>query len=535
MTTSKGAAPVWRSIGIVEVKPPSRVAVLARRLAPIVVPAVVMALFYLWGRTTMAIVVGALAVVIGGGSALFPPFRRGVERVTGFIGSGIGFIALSVVYVIIFLPIAIVLKLAGRTPLTLRADPSADTYWERIALRTPPRLYRRMFALEQPQAQRGPRRSWVRTFVVRLVQFYVIAAALVFTNYLVGYLLVDKPDESRTNTTRAEDMLAMKPYPWAKQWDVEYWGLRTQFPYHPMLMWVHPDIKGETLNIKDQLRRSYQPDLKGQQPIVVHFYGGSTTFGAYQRDEHTIPSEFARIAEAHGIPVQVANYGAIGYSTIQETTAFMLETLRGHIPQVAVFYNGWNDIVNGGLFPQRLDQPPFRAGPRVKSAFPIDDTFEKLDKYNALRILTEEEKPRPRFKPPTLDEAMQYLQTWYLGDNNINHKLGASYGIHVVTYLQPSYLTMAVPNHEISVDQLIKETSFWSRVRHDQTAEITRRLRAMLPPYMVDLSDALNGAPAAVYVDPIHTNEVGARMIAERMFRDLEPKLRELVQARGAN
>ena len=113
MTTSKGAAPVWRSIGIVEVKAPSRAAVLARRLAPIVVPAVVMALFYLWGRTTMAIVVGALAVVIGGGSALFPPFRRGVERVTGFIGSAIGLIALSVVYVLIFFPIAMVLKLSG--------------------------------------------------------------------------------------------------------------------------------------------------------------------------------------------------------------------------------------------------------------------------------------------------------------------------------------------------------------------------------------------------------------------------------------
>ncbi len=56
--------------------------------------------------------------------------------------------------------------------------------------------------------------------------------------------------------------------------------------------------------------------------MSVWFFGASALFGDGQRDDHTIPSEFARLAEADGIPVEVRNYGRPGIAMWQELELF---------------------------------------------------------------------------------------------------------------------------------------------------------------------------------------------------------------------
>ena len=81
-------------------------------------------------------------------------------------------------------------------------------------------------------------------------------------------------------------------------------------------------------------------------------------FGLYQRDEHTIPSEFARLAQARRHPVRVVNYGRLAYVNWQESQ--LLEQLVGgsQAPDLAVFYDGFNEVV--GQFQLGL---PHRADP----------------------------------------------------------------------------------------------------------------------------------------------------------------------------
>ena len=83
-------------------------------------------------------------------------------------------------------------------------------------------------------------------------------------------------------------------------------------------------------------------------------------FGWFQRDEHTIPSEFARLAEADGIPVRVVNYAHARLRELAGVAAAAgSSSAGGQRPDLAVFYDGANELrqpVHPG--------PPQRAGRR---------------------------------------------------------------------------------------------------------------------------------------------------------------------------
>ena len=64
----------------------------------------------------------------------------------------------------------------------------------------------------------------------------------------------------------------------------------------------------------------------------MFFFGGSSMFGVFQRDEHTIPSDFAHFAAAAGIPVKVWNFGEIAYVNWQEMLQFEQLVTRGTSP-----------------------------------------------------------------------------------------------------------------------------------------------------------------------------------------------------------
>lgn len=76
----------------------------------------------------------------------------------------------------------------------------------------------------------------------------------------------------------------------------------------------------------------------------VFMFGGSTTWGAGARDEHTIPSELAKQLAAAGVAADVFNCGQLGYVSTQELIFLESELQRGNIPDLVVFYDGVNDV-----------------------------------------------------------------------------------------------------------------------------------------------------------------------------------------------
>jgi hypothetical protein len=82
--------------------------------------------------------------------------------------------------------------------------------------------------------------------------------------------------------------------------------------------------------------------------IEIFFMGGSTTFGWYQRDAHTIPALAARELQRTlptGTRLHATNFGVPGHTFTQEVIELMLELQAGARPELVVFYDGINDVM----------------------------------------------------------------------------------------------------------------------------------------------------------------------------------------------
>jgi hypothetical protein len=115
-------------------------------------------------------------------------------------------------------------------------------------------------------------------------------------------------------------------------------------------------------------------------------------WGSGSRDLHTIPSEFARLAEQDGMAVQVTNYGERAWVSWQEVIFLMEELARGERPDVVVFYDGWNDTyVRLTVDPSA--EPTHEAIDGIRRGFDADVGLF-LERFSAYHIVTKELRNR---------------------------------------------------------------------------------------------------------------------------------------------
>ena len=260
------------------------------------------------------------------------------------------------------------------------------------------------------------------------------------------------------------------------------------------------------MNVKDRVRRSYAPALAdGSRPLEVWFFGGSTTFGFdLQRDEHTIPSEVARLAERSDVPIRVRNYGAPGYTNYQETVLLSLLVTAGRRPDVVVFYDGVNDWAAGllgsllGVSP--AGEPSDLFADRLRRAMVGGGEFPGTDDAPPSPLGTGTRQERP----PALDDLVGDVIDVYGQGAELARTLGREYGFEVVHYWQPDiYSKQPLHPGERALLQLrsIRFASAPSQATGTGSP-------ASLPDGVVDLGSALDDVQAPVLSDQVHLNEV---------------------------
>ena len=117
----------------------------------------------------------------------------------------------------------------------------------------------------------------------------------------------------------------------------------------PYVHWRLKPFRGTYVNINEEgYRRTWRPTRTTSgtagRSHRIFFFGGSTMLGAGARHDHTIPSYVARSLAESGFDVDVKNFGAGYYVITQEVITLMRELQRGSIPDLAVFYDGGNEI-----------------------------------------------------------------------------------------------------------------------------------------------------------------------------------------------
>lgn len=308
------------------------------------------------------------------------------------------------------------------------------------------------------------------------------------------------PESAPQSTTESGPTITGYPFtdyshedePFAKELFAEHAALPLQ--QDPELLFVAGDLDKRFTHTTDLVRRSYDPGSGGP---TIWFFGGSTTFGIGQRDEQTIPSEVARLAEASGIPVQVQNFGVSSYLTWQEVGLFRRLLREREAPDLVVFYHGVNDLA--AICRQlALGEEPDGLGNPLSEEQPDDP------KENCV------ESPR------RTGELLARSMSRSMGDA----RRSAGF-IPVAEFWQPFAATR---ESKRSDGPLLEKLGLEESGRTPQAKPYREALELL--PDAIDLSDSLDAYDGPVYFDWAHTNEIGAELIARAMW---DRSLKDLV------
>jgi lysophospholipase L1-like esterase len=323
------------------------------------------------------------------------------------------------------------------------------------------------------------------------------------------------PEDDRVHTE------AMAGSPWASRYFAEL--EHVPFTYVPFIGPREAPVHGRYINSADGIRLSYEPPgADDQDALTVWFFGGSTLWGEGQRDLHTIPSEVARLAEDDGLTLRVVNFGIRGYTAFQELLVFEQELARGGPPDLAVFYHGANELGTQVEAPENLSRQP--------TIFQLEITEEAIARSPALPQVHDPGEP---------SVARDYGDTSVI--NRLWRRADALLGVQPAAADEPFYvpspreLQLAIDNAEaiyrrtlpliehVAREHDVPPVIFWQpgsptgdNAGYD---ELGRRVGHL----GIDISEALDDAPAPIYIDGLHTNELGAQISARAIWDHLAP------------
>jgi hypothetical protein len=507
------------------------------------------ALLLFLGHELAAAMVLAAVTLLSTASFVWPRFDHAVERgarwLSHVVGQVLTFVVLGAVQLLVFTPVAVVSKLLGYDPLARGSSPDDPTFWRTVRPRRRP-LHRRQFAYErlEPAARTRPTRAMrVRAAIglVVIVMVLDVAAGAAVDGVRSAF------DRSTAEPLdKPPDVGAARGEPWATELFPAVKYLTDNPVASPYRGWTVRDYSSPYLNERDEVRRSYEPaSSTSDGALDVWFLGGSTTWGAYQRDEHTIPSQFARRAEADGLPLRATNYGAPGYAMWQELELLQELLSNGGRPDAVVFYNGVNELYAQSVVGPTDDPTHFHADDFARTFDPdpkggdeslwnraYDSYTDKSVLYRAFdeaRSLVTDHQTALKF--PTIwgpdqtperavERARDAVSVHRRGVEIVQH-LADAYGFEAFFFWQPTLYTKQIVRGEEDIPGSWAEDPEVWRVL---TSEARRHLEAPV----IDLSDALDGVREPVMYDFHHTNERGADVMATAMYERAQARLRAL-------
>ena len=489
---------------------------IARFLPPTLL-ALVAAILVARDRTHLALMVGIVAFLALQLSLLAP---QALTAATAAVGRGaatvVRTVLLAIVQLVVVFPTWLVRVLTGASPLGLKNGRWAD--------RADGVIPNRPFARDR-RSHTGRRRTWRGS--VALVVLGALLALVVPRAWDEGDPEQDVPVDRRGQFFNPFDSPALAGRDWVETTARELGEISATHTYTSYVGLSLGDYDGEFVNVAGRARTTYEPaPIDGAEPLDVWFFGGSTMFGfSAQRDMHTIPSEFVRLAEGDGLVVNATNYGSAGYVNLQETLLLAQLLSTGRTPDLVVFYDGINDTavqlqhVFAGIGPAGEPSDIFAFTARQALAGQLTGSAAPPAPI---------QPPIETGRPPQAAAARDAILRVYQQGIGLSYDLADQREFEVAHFWQPD-LYNKVDLHP--GEQQLVEALGMDDFRYGALAEFSRDLLDVLPAGVIDISDAYDGADEPILTDQVHTNEVGARLIAEAMYEELADDLRRLTGA----
>jgi lysophospholipase L1-like esterase len=302
--------------------------------------------------------------------------------------------------------------------------------------------------------------------------------------------------------------------------------------------WHRPAFQGKYINVDRNGRRAtWNQDLpNGQAPIQVALFGGATIWGTGARDEFTIPSYVSKtLAEKYPHRFHVVNYGQDQYVSTQEVVAFLREMQKDNVPDIVIFYDGYNDTfaaIQAGAAGIPLNEDDrTREFNLLHPSRKRDFYFEALSRTNTFQLMRGLQNALwPRIQADSLtetanDELARDVVRAYFRNVEFVTAMEKEFGFTSRFFWQPSVYTRARPTEpEKSIIRGSPQgASFYRRV-HEAMKETDR---AAGPANFTDISGVLDGSAATAFIDATHSTELANQVIAHEMVADLEDTLEQ--------
>lgn len=506
-------------------------------LSPIfnlLIPLLIAALFFLWGKIVLAVIVASIGALLFLLNFLAPAAHQSLLALAAafgkWLGKAISYSTLTVVYAVIFTPVAVVSRLLRRDPLNLKWRPASQTYWQDSPDVDPVRFFAKPFLLEnrtRPGYSGGRRVLRIGRAVYRTaVTLFLLNLAAGWIYEKVSLKLVKGTPDHRQFISVYDDAN------WAKDYFREFHESDV-LSYEPFLAWAREDYSGQHVNVEDGVRKTYNNVANPPASLELYAFGGSTMWGIGSRDEHTIPSYLSKIAEEHGMPLKVRNYAEKAYVNWQEIVHLSELCAQGDIPDLVIFLDGANDIYtklqNPNMGRVHMNVRDFRR--RFEKWHPDHHIRDWLRKYSmvhkiagALGVgLLQKRTATRRVTPAGTEDVADAVVDIYRENVQFVRSLAEQYGFQVWFFWQPLVSTKAVLSKEEQ-----KYTFAYKRLPdvNDAARERVRSERLAL-----DLSDVFDDHLETQFIDWVHLGEEGNRILAQKIYEHIEPTLEILLNS----
>jgi hypothetical protein len=347
-------------------------------------------------------------------------------------------------------------------------------------------------------------------------------------------------DQSPLPRDPRNDVPAMAAYPWRERYfdDIQ----RTGGGYWPFTEYRPSDFTSPYVNQRGWLRTSYQPEGDPATMPRVWMFGGSTTWGEGQRDQYTIASWISRIAEEEGTPLRIDNYGQRGWTHYQEMILYDQQLALRTPPDLAIFYDGLNEITTQSLLEEPVPAHPLvqayakkLTGATVATELVQDRSasegvtvrqlYQEYEERSAASKLVQWFRGSPAGASPTqeddddaeLDPAFTENQEAQQGAIQ-NYDLTEQDGIDAGKVYEQGKVHTSALSELHDVEALF----FWQPAGWNGPAQL--QAIAQLSDSTIDISEAL-ADHEEVFIDGGHTNEEGARIMAVEIWKHLQPSV----------
>jgi lysophospholipase L1-like esterase len=213
------------------------------------------------------------------------------------------------------------------------------------------------------------------------------------------------------------------------------------------------------------------------------------------------------------------NFGQTGYVSTQDLILFELQLALGNAPDVAVFYQGFNDTLS--------------AYGHGISGLPLSEVNRARDFYTG-RLLDDGHmvlRPQTNLKLDDLslvasaDGTAEGVVTRYLANVELLETLADAYDVELLFVWQPALFYKQPRSPE--------EETLWQANEDrrpgliDFYQQVDRLLREQTPENMAILSDLFQDTENQVFIDPVHITEDGNLAVAQTLL----PRLIEILSS----